>query len=336
MISNKNSRCFLSSIFQISCQEPLSDAWFDAPIIHKEKFVKSKEADTKEFLASTEARRMSKILKRAICTSLSALKKGKVDNPDAIITGTGMGCMENSEKFLIDMSKFGESCLKPTLFMQSTHNTISSQIAITLNCNGYNNTYSHKGISFESALLDAYIQIQGGLITNALVGAHDEMTPLMFQITSQIHPEYGFVSETSVSALLTNEITETTICEISEVKLLHRPEIEDLKSFFTDDNKTVYLLGLNGNIINDKPYDKLLESVPFKPQIGIYKNIFGDNFSSSALAFYVSSKLIEKQALPPYLNLTNGNELAKTEIKTVVIINHSDDTTWSVVKLSKI
>lgn len=334
MIKNDIGRCFLNAIAQISCQEPLSDTWFSNPIFYEEKFVRSKEADTKEFLAPAEARRMSKILKRAICTSLSALRIGNVSNPDAIITGTGMGCMENSEKFLIDMAKFGESCLKPTLFMQSTHNTISSQIAITLNCNGYNNTYSHKGISFVSALLDAFIQIRGGLISNALIGAHDEVTPLMFQITRHIHPEYGFVSETSVSALLNNEITETTICEISEVKLFHRPEIEELRRVCSENEGTVYLLGVNGNALNDAPYYELLDSVSFKPQIAIYKNIFGDNFSSSALAFYVGAKLIEKQIVPT--SLTLNNNVIKSEIKSVVIINHSDNTTWSVVRLNKI
>ena len=49
------------------------------------------------------------------------------------------------------MATFGENCLKPSLFMQSTHNTIGSLIGIVLKCHGYNNTYSHEGISFESA-----------------------------------------------------------------------------------------------------------------------------------------------------------------------------------------
>ena len=109
------------------------------------------ETDLDGLISQGSARRMSRILRNAVSCSLAALRDGDVDLPDAIITGTGMGCMENSEKFLIDMCRYGESCLKPSLFMQSTHNTISSQIAIALKCHGYNNTYSHNGISFESA-----------------------------------------------------------------------------------------------------------------------------------------------------------------------------------------
>lgn len=90
----------------------------------------------KGLIVPAEARRMSKILKRTVCTAITALNESDIKQPDAIITGTGMGCMENSEKFLIDLSRFGEQCLKPTLFMQSTHNTISSLTAIILKCHG--------------------------------------------------------------------------------------------------------------------------------------------------------------------------------------------------------
>ena len=64
---------------------------------------------------------MSRILKRALATSITALNESGISHPEAIITGTGTGCMENSEKFLIDLCRYGENCLKPTLFMQSTH-----------------------------------------------------------------------------------------------------------------------------------------------------------------------------------------------------------------------
>ena len=66
--------------------------------------------------------------------------------------------------------------MKPTHFMQSTHNTISSLLAIRFKCHGYNATYSHRGASLESALMDAYMQIALGDIDNALVGWFDEKT----------------------------------------------------------------------------------------------------------------------------------------------------------------
>ena len=52
--------------------------------------------------------------------------------PDAIITGTGLGCLEDTEKFLTAMVTNKEEFLTPTSFIQSTHNTVSAQIALLL------------------------------------------------------------------------------------------------------------------------------------------------------------------------------------------------------------
>ncbi len=330
------NRCYINSIAQVSCQKPLSDEWFDSPYIYEDKYVRAQEPDTKGLIVPAEARRMSKILKRTVCTAITALNESDIKQPDAIITGTGMGCMENSEKFLIDLSRFGEQCLKPTLFMQSTHNTISSLIAIILKCHGYNNTYSHKGISFESSLFDAWIQIKGGMIRNALVGAHDEVTPFMDLVMERTHPEYPLVSEASVSTIITNAESDKNLCEISDVKLLHRPEYPELAALMNPEEDGILLLGVNGNSLNDEPYMKLVKTLSYKPHILQYKNIFGDNFSASALAFYAAATIIQRQEIPTQM-LWNAEEVpASSEIKSITILNQSDGAAWSLIRLKKI
>jgi 3-oxoacyl-(acyl-carrier-protein) synthase len=87
--------------------------------------------------------------------------------------------MENSEAFLQGVLNPEEGAMSPTRFMQSTHNTIGSLIAIRMHCHGYNATYSHTGCSFRSALEDAMMQLQLGDIDSALVGWYDERTPAM-------------------------------------------------------------------------------------------------------------------------------------------------------------
>ena len=330
------NHCYVNSIAQVSCQKPLSDEWFDSPCIYEDKYVRAQEPDTKGLIVPSEARRMSKILKRTVCTAITALNESDIKQPDAIITGTGMGCMENSEKFLIDLSRFGEQCLKPTLFMQSTHNTISSLIAIILKCHGYNNTYSHKGISFESSLFDAWIQIKSGMIRNALVGAHDEVTPFMDLVMERTHPEYSLVSEASVSTIVTNTKSDRNLCEISDVRLLHRPEYSDLATLLNPEEDGIILLGLNGNSLNDEPYEELVRTLSYNPHILQYKNIFGDNFSASALAFYAASTIMKRQEIPS-LMLWNA-EVAPgiDEIKSITILNQFDGTTWSLIRLKKV
>ena len=149
------------------------------------------EPDYRSLFSVLEARRMGRLLKRAVWTSSEALKQAEIAVPDAVIVGTDFGCIENSEFFLSALKGIDDAPLRPTHFMQSTHNTIASLIAIRLGCHGYNATYSHRGRSFESALQDAATQIALGDIDTALVGWFDEMTPnLAESLRSQgIEPE---------------------------------------------------------------------------------------------------------------------------------------------------
>lgn len=69
--------------------------------------------------------------------------------------------------------------LGPTLFMQSTHNTIGSSVAIRLRCHGYNTTYTQGARSMEWALRDARDLIRTGKARTVLVGCHDEGVDLV-------------------------------------------------------------------------------------------------------------------------------------------------------------
>ena len=133
--------------------------------------------DSRDYISPGEARRMTRLMKAATITSLRALQKAEVESPDAIITATAYGMLETSEKFLVDMLENGEETLSPTLFMQSTHNTLSSSIAIRTKCHGYNMTYSQGKDSLEWALRDARRLIESGKAKTVLVGCHDEATP---------------------------------------------------------------------------------------------------------------------------------------------------------------
>ena len=135
-------------------------------------------ADYKEYISPKEGRRMGKLMKAATLTSLMALREAGIECPDAIITATANGMLETSEKFLVDMVDNGEETLSPTLFMQSTHNTIGSAIAIRTKCHGYNITYTQGKDSMKWALHDAERLIRMGKAKTVLVGCHDESSPL--------------------------------------------------------------------------------------------------------------------------------------------------------------
>jgi 3-oxoacyl-(acyl-carrier-protein) synthase len=137
----------------------------------------TEDPDFRQLFSPLEARRMGRLLKRAVWTSRKALDAAGLEMPDAIITGTDFGSMNQSEAFLGALKQGGDATPRPTNFMQSTHNTIGSLIAIQLGCHGYNATYSHQGNSFRSALQDAWMQLSLGDIDTALAGWFDEAFP---------------------------------------------------------------------------------------------------------------------------------------------------------------
>lgn len=130
--------------------------------------------ELKEFISPMESRRMGKLQKAAHLSSLRAMKAAGIVCPDAIITATAQGMLEVSMQFLQDIAANDEELLKPTLFMQSTHNTLSSAIAIRAKCHGYNTTYSQGEESFKWAMRDAERQISTGKAETVLVGSYDE------------------------------------------------------------------------------------------------------------------------------------------------------------------
>ena len=166
---------------------PLSHSDIDIKVLSKVEITSEEElAEIRDYVKPLEARRMGKIMKSSLLSSLKALNMAGIEKPDAIITGTAMGCLENTEQLLMQLINEGETSLKPTYFMQSTHNTISSNIAIRLGCHGYNITYTQDDESLEWAMRDAKQLLRSGKYKTVLVGCHDETTPLYRQLMERL------------------------------------------------------------------------------------------------------------------------------------------------------
>ncbi|MDR0940589.1 MAG: beta-ketoacyl synthase chain length factor [Bacteroidales bacterium] len=305
---------YINSIQQISAQQPLSEDWFNEPIMHTEAYNRAIDVDYKQYLAPNVARRLGKILKRALVVSKKAMEESGVAQPEAIITGTGLGCIENTEIFLEKLVREGEELLNPTYFMQSTHNTISSLIAIDAKCHSYNNTYAHSGISFECALQDAFIQLETGKIKNALVGAHDEMTPVYFGILKKSgylgKANQHFAGETAVAMMLSTKKSERALCSIDGVEKMYTggKELEGVrgvKKLLSDVDYV--MIGTNGVDEHDAVYfdncAQLFSGIPLLQ----YKNIFGEGYTMPALGVYAAATCLHKGEIPNHLFLGEKN-----------------------------
>ena len=142
--------------------------------LHAQTFEFANDEDISAFVSGAEARRMTLQTRRLVAAARKALAEIGIALPDAIICATQWGCMLQSMRFLQDMIDTDEQQLKPTPFIQSTHNTIASLIAILTNNHGYNATYSQGKQSLACALKDVETQMSLGLIQTALVLEFDE------------------------------------------------------------------------------------------------------------------------------------------------------------------
>lgn len=173
------------------------------------------EPDYKGIITNaTLRRRMSRIVKMGVACGLECIDGMTSENIQGIITATGLGCLADTEKFLNTLIENEERMLNPTPFIQSTFNTIGAQIALFRQIHAYNMTYVHRGLSFESALLDAMLKIWEGA-DNILVGAIDEMTDTSYAIQQRLGLLKGMqAGEGSQFFLLSREAGEHPLAEI--------------------------------------------------------------------------------------------------------------------------
>lgn len=358
LITHSSRPTYIRAASQISLQAPLSEQWFDAPVIPCTLNCDSQEADYAQFINPMAARRMGKLFKRAIATAVDVLHKGNCEQVDAIVTGTGLGCIEHTEKFLHAMLENDEECLPPTHFMQSTHNTISSQMALHLKCHGYNCTYSHRGTSFDSGLLDVLSQMHLGDIHTAMVCGHEEMTPNYFKLLGKIgywkaevcdetsmrhHDSKGsFSGSCSLNLLLTDTASADNLCAIQAMEMLYKPDSKQLdlalqrilqQNQLSINDISAVVMGLSGDQANDDVYLNFAQQQCACIPIVWYKHLFGESYCASAFGVYTGAVILKRQFIPNHL-IYKGVTTKESPVKHILVYNHFQNKDHSLILLS--
>ncbi len=144
------------------------------------------EPDYKEWIDVKNIRRMNRVQRMGYVAALQCLRQANVDHPEAIIAGTGWGCIDSTYRFLERLYDLQHLPVNPSAFIQSTHNTVAAQIALMLQCNGYNNTITDNRLAFELALDDAILHMNESGAAKCLVGCFDEMIPELVDILKKV------------------------------------------------------------------------------------------------------------------------------------------------------
>ncbi len=331
----KNLSVYVNSLSQISVQNPLCNDWTTVPrTFPGERLVVCSDPDFKLLLPANVVRRNSKVLRRAMVVAKDALTKSGLSQVDGVFTGSGLGCVESTEAFLQGLVYSGEEFLKPTQFMQSTHNTISSVIGIALKCNGYNTTYCHKGISFESALLDAFMQLSSGKISSAFVCGFDEMSVTYHSLLCRSGyfevGGTGFAGESAAGGVISTIDGVNRICRVAAVRIVYTNDkallAHTLSEALSDAGIAVgdidaVMTGINGYPSNDKAYFRNLDSLNLGCKKLGFAHIFGESYSGSVYGFYASALCLQCSQIFSVLDLEKDKPLARKP-ENILIYRH--------------
>lgn len=290
-------------------------------------------------------RRMSRIIRMGVAAAMECLQEAGVKSPDAIVTGTAYGCLEDTGLFLTKMVEFNEELLTPTAFIQSTHNTIGAQIGLMLQCNNYNNTFVHRGFSFESALLDGMMLLKEKEAANVLTGAVDEITDISHAILTRMglykrgpvpnldlfktKSRGTIAGEGATFFLLANEPSATDYAKLDALTTFYNPggikEIEDqILSFLaihsiTFNDIDLVITGKNGDTRSDEVFDQLQQKIFGENNTINYKNLCGEYPTAAAFALWMAANIIKSGTVPAVLEYTGSKE---NKIRRVLIYNH--------------
>ena len=336
---------FITGLGNVSPQKTFDNSQFlDEVVSFTTNQLRCQDPNYKEFVPADLLRRMSRIIRFGVAAGKICLADAGCQMPDAIITGTGLGCLEDTEKFLSNMIRSNEEFLTPTAFIQSTHNTVSAQIALLLKCHNYNFTYVHRGLSFESALLDSIMQLDSGAVDTVLAGAMDEMTQNTFQIQQRLghfkqkpidnlhlledQSRGSIAGEGSSFFMLSSKPGTKTYARISGLDFFFKPapcEIESLLlQFLKNNGKSIetidlVLFGLNGDYGFDNIFHNLMEHMFPKTPSAYYKHLCGEYFTSSAFGLWLAAKILYHQTVPEVVLFKNASS---GKFRNILFYNH--------------
>ena len=345
---------YIQSAEAISPVETFQTGTFPAGVVGRDDTGKSYftclHPDYKQFISPSALRRMSGVIRMGLTASISCMERAGIEQPDGIIVGSGLGCVHDTVRFLKQVIDQDEQLLNPTAFIQSTHNTVSGQIALTLGCKAYNLTFSQRSVSFETALLDAILLLREQGVHHLLLGGIDEVTEESHSLMvksgctksgpgharADMDPAIlesstpGAVAGEGASFfILADKPTANSLARIDDLEIFHRCEgAGELKQRVLEflernglDSSAVDLLisGRNGDARYRSLYDDM-EAFFDSSMVAAYKHIVGEYDTATAFGTWLAAQIISCNEVPDAVRV---NGTTREKISHVLLFNYS-------------
>ncbi len=337
-------KVYINSVGSVSAQKTFDNSDFlEEVVYHDDNIIKVIDPDYKAYIPPAAARRMAKGIKMSTVSSRTALDEAGLENVDAIIVGTGLGCIADSAKFVGAIIDNNEQFLTPTRFIQSSHNTVSGQIALGIGCKGYNFTYVNASVSFESCLIDALLQVRSDEANNILIGGVDELAdhhirshqliqhiknkPVAAERLLESNTKGCVTSEGANFFVLSDNKQPSSYAELVAVKTFNTLSKNRLATVITDflsqndmtpEEVDGLVLGNNGDIDFDVYYEVLGQGIFKNTSQLYYKHLSGEFDTANSFAFWLGSKILKLQRVPSSVKL---NDIEPSQLNTILLYN---------------
>jgi hypothetical protein len=296
---------FIHAVSSITNQRSFNEDKVFENLQIPEDYLQLETVDYKAFIPPAALRRLSVVLKNSLCCA-HQLTTQYPNALDGIIIGTGLGCLNDTEKFLNTIYTSNTETLSPTAFIQSTHNTIAGQISLALQNHGYNMTHTQHCLSFETALADA-MQLLNEDANTLMVGAGEEHISFLNRIGKEIYNHDFPLSQGVSLLLLSNEVSKEKI-GISSLRFFIQDQEKEAMDYLNEFN-----LMANDTLIyngNEPIFKHQTEMICLTKYVGHY-------VSNSAFGLHMAFDLLKNNSSKKRIilvNNLNSNSIAITEI----------------------
>lgn len=340
-----NQPLYIKSACSISPQHTYDEENFLRPVEeYEDGMMYVIDPDYSKYISPVAIRRMSRMLKRGITAGMRSLDNAKITTPDAIIIGTARGSVIDMEVFVKDMINLNEQALNPSSFIQSTYNSVNGWIAMQTKCTAYNQTFVHRGFSFELCLLDAQLLLsESAEKKNLLVGGFDELTTEYAIIRGKIgyykkqvpkntelyaHADTpGSIAGEGAHFFTVSNDAAGAICAMHDVAMLLKPTWETLheeisnmlnKQGLVMADVDVLLCGMNGDSRTTFLTDSLMASFDERTTVANFKHLSGEYDTASGFGLWLANYIFKKQQVPSEVTYRKGNP---GNIKNMLLCN---------------
>jgi Beta-ketoacyl synthase, N-terminal domain len=286
-------------------------------------------------------RRMGKSVRMAVGAALPLLEN--YPSPDGMVIATANGGMENCIKFLNQIVEYKEGLLTPGNFVQSTSNAAAAQIALVTKNHNYNITHVHRGLAFESALLDVYTLLKENPLAGYLLGCTDEISAYNYNIdrlagwfrkepvlNSELYlsPARGTIAGEGAFMVWMNNQQAGASAEMTAVKTIHTSDpakvIAALKKFLAEHlpsggKPDLLLSGEDGDERLNQYFEQVEGSFGKHLSVARFKHLCGEYCTASSFAVWLALQIFQSGTIPPLLIKKN---ISTAPCKRILIYNN--------------